>query len=1149
MRRVRLIWLLAVSVALGVAGSVGADDASAASRATASVPPTPFLESVSPQGLGGLVSWSPDPSSAEVSSYSVQAIAAPGTKLPSGCSTVTVSVTAANSAAFVGGLCVGAAYVARVSAVNAIGQSSWSPNSNPFAPFPAQVPGAPLITSVYGRQQSLVVSWSPPASTGGATLSGYVIKASAGESTVSVSAGASATSATLSGLTDGTSYAVSVVAQNSVGPSLAASGSGVPAAAYAPGAPEQITAAPSGTSGEVDVSWQPPADNGGASVSGYQVTYEEVVQNESGQWVPAPEAKPVIVSAAATATSLAVSGLTPANAFWSFSVAAVNSAGVGTPGASGQPVSPLVSTSASAIVLSSATMTALSSDEGEQLTWPAPAPAQVSALKVGQVILAGPATAAPQGLLDTVESVTKQSSGGYVVGIAQAALSQAFTGLSIASAQNPLTSSSEPAATFHPALPGVRLIKHDLSVDFSRELVLGINYGAGPLKVVGQLAVTPSVGVDVALTTGFLDVPNGAKVTASASVTVKAELAASLQGSLSKKIGEIDGAPEDFQIGPVPVVVVPKIPIYLNASGQISTQVTASIKIGAQASWSSHQPGTLSVKNISTPLTVSGNPLQNLTATASVGFSEQPQLDLYDATGPNFEAAENLQGTLNPDPTAGQDYFSLVPSLNLKAGWDIDLLGFHADLEQQIAHLTFPSFVIAKPPGAFLTVSPASPSVPIGGSEQFKATRSDGQSFPVTWSVLGGAGDTISTSGLLQAVAPAGRTLTAGGTKNATIGIAFNNYGTVDASVGTSGGTLNIQTGNTAGASDTGKYIATTGGAIAFTGGDRVLGSTFGFTGPGQMQIAGGVVSVPGAVSIPNLDLSGSGELAGPGTVTIPAGGLLTLGTNAYLTGGITVLNNGSGTVQTGNAVYIEGGSTLKNAGTLQLADGSDIDYYSPDTGQLINAAGGKIVYAGGTEGASIDAPFDNYGTVSASVGTSGGTLRIYGGNTANASDSGIYSATAGGTIAFVASKRVLASTATLTGPGTIEVAGGTVTDSAIASGAALVLQAGTAVVTPKASGKLSSLIEDAGATLQFDVSGETPTAEPARLSLTGGAALGGTFSLQPAAGFVPGEGAVLYLLDWGSATGEFASVLVPTGFVNYVISTGSKALTATAIG
>ena len=58
------------------------------------------------------------------------------------------------------GLCSGVAYVAQVRAVNSVGVGAWSAKSNPFAPLSAQPPGAPLITAVFGRSQSLVVSWS-----------------------------------------------------------------------------------------------------------------------------------------------------------------------------------------------------------------------------------------------------------------------------------------------------------------------------------------------------------------------------------------------------------------------------------------------------------------------------------------------------------------------------------------------------------------------------------------------------------------------------------------------------------------------------------------------------------------------------------------------------------------------------------------------------------------------------------------------------------------------------------------------------------------------------------------------------------------------------------------------------------------------------
>jgi hypothetical protein len=391
-----------------------------------------------------------------------------------------VTAPAANSAAVVGGLCVGVAYVAKVAAVNSAGTGKFSSNSNPFAPLPAQVPGAPLITSVTGRDQSLVVSWSAPLSDGGQPLTGYAVTATGAAGPVTVNVGASATSATVSGLTNGTTYQLTVTAQNPVGTSAAATSSGVPQAVYPPGAPGQFTAAPSG-SGAVNLTWQPPADDGGSAITSYQVTYEEMVLDSTQKWVPAPGATPVTVTAAASATSLPVTGLSPANAFWSFSITAVNSAGTGTPASAGQPVAPQTNPASSVVVLSPSTMATLASDSNGTLTWPSPAPAQVTSLTAGQVIVAAPATAAPQGLLDTVQSITQNGTGGYVIGIAQAPLSSAFTGLSLASLVNPLApSATGGTAVFHPAVPGIRVLpRRATGATFSENLTNQLRDRAG----------------------------------------------------------------------------------------------------------------------------------------------------------------------------------------------------------------------------------------------------------------------------------------------------------------------------------------------------------------------------------------------------------------------------------------------------------------------------------------------------------------------------------------------------------------------------------------------------------------------------------------------------------------------------------------------
>jgi hypothetical protein len=79
-------------------------------------------------------------------------------------------------------------------------------------------------------------------------------------------------------------------------------------------------------------------------------------------------------------TTLVVSGLTASGDTWSFSVAALNSIGPGTPASTGELVSPTVSLQSGVVVLSSATTM---SDDDDIFAWDDPVPKQVSSLTAG----------------------------------------------------------------------------------------------------------------------------------------------------------------------------------------------------------------------------------------------------------------------------------------------------------------------------------------------------------------------------------------------------------------------------------------------------------------------------------------------------------------------------------------------------------------------------------------------------------------------------------------------------------------------------------------------------------------------------------------------------------------------------------------------
>ena len=82
------------------------------------------------------------------------------------------------------------------------------------------VPGTPAAVTGVGRDGSVLVSWTPPVSTGGSPIIGYLVTATPGGRSCTTSG---ATSCTVAGLMNGTPYTFAVAAINVVGTGSAAS--------------------------------------------------------------------------------------------------------------------------------------------------------------------------------------------------------------------------------------------------------------------------------------------------------------------------------------------------------------------------------------------------------------------------------------------------------------------------------------------------------------------------------------------------------------------------------------------------------------------------------------------------------------------------------------------------------------------------------------------------------------------------------------------------------------------------------------------------------------------------------------------------------------------------------------------------------------
>jgi Fibronectin type III domain len=188
-------------------------------------------------------------------------------------------------------------------------------------------PGAPTGLNATAGDAQVTLSWTPPASDGGASIIGYYIyEATTPNSDFSTvvpnsditgyTATATAGSATVTALVNGTTYYFWVTAVNDFntqGP-MSGQASATPAAAVtAPGAPTLLTA--EAGNGQVSLSWTAPASDGGADVTGY-----DVYDGTTGDFTAST------MATTSTSTSATVTGLANGTTY-DFWVTAVNTAG------------------------------------------------------------------------------------------------------------------------------------------------------------------------------------------------------------------------------------------------------------------------------------------------------------------------------------------------------------------------------------------------------------------------------------------------------------------------------------------------------------------------------------------------------------------------------------------------------------------------------------------------------------------------------------------------------------------------------------------------------------------------------------------------------------------------------------------------------
>ena len=244
----------------------------------------------------------------------------------------------------------GTLYNFRVSAINSEGAGPLSSTANGT---PSTVAGSPTGVTLTPANTALGVAWTAPTSNGGAAITNYIVqyKVSTAGSWTTLGGSRTSTSADITGLTNGTTYSVQIIATNVAGNSSASTEvTAVPRTT--PDAPTSLTA----TFGDrqTSLSWTAPVSTGGAAITDYVLEYK---RSTDSTWTEFTDG----ISSAATGVVTGLTNGTP----YDFRIRAVNAAGQGTN-----------STTATATPLSTPSapvnLEGAEADQSVELTWAAP---------------------------------------------------------------------------------------------------------------------------------------------------------------------------------------------------------------------------------------------------------------------------------------------------------------------------------------------------------------------------------------------------------------------------------------------------------------------------------------------------------------------------------------------------------------------------------------------------------------------------------------------------------------------------------------------------------------------------------------------------------------------------------------------------------
>lgn len=322
---------------------------------------------------------------------------------------------------------------------------------------------------------------------------------------------------------------------------------------------------------------------------------------------------------------------------------------------------------------------------------------QLAALQPGDILASEPSAAAPYGLLRKVSS-TSPSGSGLVVQTTQGSLKEVILQGELV-AEGVLT--PKDLVAFEPAPPGDGVVRSAMNVGFPFNVVLvdgddNLSTTADQLRASGKAGFDIGFKVEMGWKAGYdppFDVDITTKLIAILYVTQYAQLGVTASGPIPSFTEEVDlgshtFAPFTFFVGPIPVVLVPKVTTSLTATGVVNTAldfgVDETVAIEAGVSKQFNQ-GFHPVFGFTPSASGWGPSLTpgygNLSFGVGVGVKARGSLRLYGLVGPfvDFHSRGHLTGGVGQSPP-----WRVRGSVGGDVGVEVDLVFWDYDWSETI---------------------------------------------------------------------------------------------------------------------------------------------------------------------------------------------------------------------------------------------------------------------------------------------------------------------------------------------------------------------------------------------------------------------------------------------------------------------------------